>query len=125
MGESTASTWRSTYDSHEQSMITPEATHIRHPVASCRPLSVAGLIKPRHPTFQFGTGRGVALQHQGIMAGNYMVARTGQFIGPAIALQRFGDAVYHREWAALLHVGVEMRRVRRQHHLAAPCSHPN
>src|SRR5579883_434468 len=119
IGESTASTWRSTYDSQEHSMMATEATHMRQPGASSWRVSATGLIKARHPAFQLRTGSRIALEDLRIVSRNHMVARTRQIVRAAVAFQGFGYAVQHGERPALLHVGVKVRGVGGQHHVAA------
>src|SRR5450755_1982000 len=71
-----------------------------------------------HRIGKTGSHRGISRQYQGIVPRNHVLRRTRQRLDGSEGIEIGRDIVDYRKWPPLLPIGVEVRRVRRQHHPA-------
>src|SRR5262249_54968718 len=88
---------------------------------SLSPLSVIRIdVEPRNPAFEpWACGR-IARQHQRIVARDHVTRRGSQPPECGVALDHLAHIVGDRKNPASVDVSIEMRRVRREHHVPAP-----
>src|SRR5258706_8370096 len=71
-------------------------------------------IQARDPPFRFLVVRVIAFQYFGVVAGYHMLGGVGEPMQRRMAFKHVAHVVDQRKRPALLHVGVEMRGVRRE-----------
>src|SRR6266851_8761997 len=78
-----------------------------------------------HRIGEAGARRRIARQHQRIVTRNDMLRRTRQRLNDREGIEVGRNIVDNRKWTPLKPIGVEVRRVRRQHHPTALRVYPH
>src|SRR6266571_4573583 len=82
-------------------------------------------VEARHPAFEPGLGRRIARQNLGVVAGHDVVHGSRELLERLVAVDHLAGAVDDGKYPALLDVGIEMGRIRREHDRAAPGFYPD
>src|SRR5690349_8652028 len=80
-------------------------------------------IEPGDPSLEPRPGGGIACKNQRVVAGHHVAGRARELLERRVALDDLTDIVGDRKHAAAVDMGVEMRRIGREHHVAAPGLH--